>query len=60
VRRALRELERVAVAEARASGMAALLRSWRGFHRFAAFLMLLAVALHAGVAWHYGYRWIFR
>ena len=39
--------------------MAALLRSWRGLHRFFALLMLAAVLLHAGVAWHYGYRWIF-
>jgi hypothetical protein len=28
-------------------------------HRFFAILMLLTVALHVGVAWHYGYRWIF-
>ena len=41
------------------SGMAALLRSWRGLHRFFALLMLAAVLLHAGVAWYYGYRWIF-
>jgi hypothetical protein len=59
-RRAIKNLRRIAARDARASGMAALLRSWRGLHRFAAFLMLLAVALHAGVAWHYGYRWIFK
>ena len=47
------------LADARSSGMAALLRSWRGFHRFFALLMLVAVLLHAGIAWHYGYRWIF-
>ena len=58
-RRAARELERAAVAEARAHGMAALMRSWRGLHRFFALFMLAAVVLHAGVAWYYGYRWIF-
>ena len=30
-----------------------------GLHRFFALLMLAAVLLHAGVAWYYGYRWIF-
>ena len=39
--------------------LTALLRSWRGLHRFFALLMLASVLLHAGVAWHYGYRWIF-
>lgn len=59
LRAALRTLIAASDAEARSSGMTALLRSWRGFHRFFAFLMLLAAAIHAGVAWHYGYRWIF-
>ena len=58
-RRAVTELTRAAVVDARAAGMAALLRSWRGLHRFFALLMLAAVFLHAGVAWYYGYRWIF-
>ncbi len=53
------ELMRAASAEARASGVSALLRSWRAIHRFFALLMLTAVVLHAGVAWYYGYRWIF-
>lgn len=59
--RAAKELATAAAAEARASGTAALLRSWRGLHRFFALLMLAAVLLHAGVAWYYGYRfhWIF-
>jgi hypothetical protein len=48
-----------ASADARASGATALLRTWRGLHRFFAILMLLAVGLHIGIAWHYGYRWIF-
>jgi hypothetical protein len=58
-RRAIRVLARAATADARASGITALLRSWRGLHRFFALLMLAAVLLHAGVAWYYGYRWIF-
>lgn len=53
------ELDLAASAEARASGTSALLRSWRGLHRFFALVMLVAVFLHAGVAWYYGYRWIF-
>jgi len=57
--RASRELYAAAAADARASGIAALLRSWRAMHRFFALLMLSAVLLHAGVAWYYGYRWIF-
>lgn len=56
---AMRRLCAASDADARASGMTALLRSWRGIHRFFALLMLLAVGIHAGVAWHYGYRWIF-
>jgi cytochrome b561 len=59
LRRAIVELYAAAAAEARASGIAALLRSWRAMHRFFALLMLSAVLLHAGVAWYYGYRWIF-
>lgn len=56
---AARELARVAAAEAGSATLTALLRSWRGLHRFFALLMLASVLLHAGVAWHYGYRWIF-
>lgn len=59
-RAAVKRLTSAAAAEAGSSGMAALLRSWRGLHRFFALLMLAAVLLHAGIAWHYGYRWIFQ
>jgi cytochrome b561 len=59
LRRAVRELYAASAADARASGITALLRSWRALHRFFALLMLAAVFLHAGVAWYYGYRWIF-
>ncbi len=59
LRRAERLLYRTSAAEARAQGISALLRTWRGLHRFFALLMIIAVLLHALVAWHYGYRWIF-
>lgn len=59
LRNAASRVRRAAADEARASGMSALLRSWRGLHRFFALLMLAAVLLHAGVAWYYGYRWVF-
>jgi len=59
LKRAVSELYSASAADARASGIAALLRSWRALHRFFALLMLAAVLLHAGVAWYYGYRWIF-
>jgi hypothetical protein len=58
-RRAVKELRLAAIGDARASGMSALLRTWRGLHRLFALLMLAAVFLHAGVAWYIGYRWIF-
>jgi hypothetical protein len=56
------EAAQAAAAEVGAVSRAALLRSWRSLHRLFAILMLLmllAVAVHAGVAWHFGYRWIF-
>jgi cytochrome b561 len=59
LRRAARELTKAAIVDARASGTAALIRSWRGLHRLFALAMLAAVLFHAGVAWYYGYRWIF-
>ncbi len=36
----------------------AVLRSWRSMHMFFAILMILTVVFHIGIAWHYGYRWI--
>jgi len=56
---AVEQLHRAAASEARTHGLSALVRSWRGLHRFFALFMLAAVLLHAGVAWYYGYRWIF-
>jgi len=58
-RHAVKDLVAAASMDARAAGVGALLRSWRGLHRFFALLMLAAVLLHAGIAWYYGYRWIF-
>jgi hypothetical protein len=59
LRAAAAELYAASASDARGSGLAALLRRWRGLHRFAALAMIAAVLFHAGVAWHYGYRWIF-
>ncbi|MCA9675056.1 MAG: hypothetical protein H6709_06605 [Kofleriaceae bacterium] len=55
----IKRVDQLAVGEARAAGSAAMLRAWRGLHRFAAILMLVTVLVHVGVAWHYGYRWVF-
>ena len=55
-------IERRAVAlagrSATAAGAGAILRTWRGLHRLLAIVMLLTVPVHIGVAWLYGYRWI--
>lgn len=58
-RRAARRLANAAAAEAGSAGKIALLRSWRGLHRFFALLMLASVLLHGAIAWYFGYRWIF-
>ncbi len=49
---------RLAGRGATAAGASALLRTWRGLHRLLAIVMLLTVPVHIGVAWLYGYRWI--
>jgi hypothetical protein len=56
-----RVLECAEIADQQASAplLDALMRSWRGLHRFAAILMVLLVGLHVTVAWVFGYRWIF-
>lgn len=59
LRKTAKRLAAAAAAEAGSSGKSALLRSWRGLHRFFALSMLAAVLLHGGVAWYFGYRWIF-
>lgn len=45
--------------EVRSAAAGALLRSWRGLHRYAALLMVLLVAMHIGIAWYYGFVWVF-
>jgi len=56
--RIIRETATLARGEARTAAGTALLRSWRGLHRFLAVLMILSVTSHIVVAWFYGYRWI--
>ena len=53
------ETENLAASESRAVAYDYLMRSWRGLHRFFALLMITLMVLHVGVAWYYGYRWIF-
>lgn len=57
MRRAWRELFRIAAADARFAGTTALLRSWRGLHRFFALLMIVSVGLHIAMAGKWGYWW---
>ncbi|MBK7586280.1 MAG: hypothetical protein IPI67_39605 [Myxococcales bacterium] len=45
--------------EVRARAAGNVLRGWRSIHRLAAVIMVLLVTVHIGVAWQYGYRWIF-
>jgi len=59
LRRLVAEARRAASADVRSVATTALLRSWRSLHRMFALLMLLAVVVHVGMAWHYGYHWIF-
>ena len=53
------EAAKEAAAEARAVAVNALLRSWRGLHRLFALIMIVTVVVHIGVAWYFGYRWVF-
>jgi hypothetical protein len=55
----LRELGELAAKEVDTNAGAAIMRSWRSFHRFLAILLIVSVVLHIGVAWYYGFRWIF-
>lgn len=57
--RPLADCTRVACGEVRARAAGALVKSWRGLHRFAALLMVSLVALHIGIAWYYGFVWVF-
>jgi hypothetical protein len=53
------ELGELAASEVDAHAGAALMRTWRSLHRFLAILMIVSVSVHIGVAWFYGFRWIF-
>lgn len=57
--RPIAECARLYASEVRSAAASALLKSWRGIHRFAALLMVLLVAMHIGVAWYYGFVWVF-
>ncbi len=54
------ELGDLAAVEVDTHAGSAVMRSWRSLHRFLAILMLVSVSLHIGVAWYYGFRWIFQ
>jgi hypothetical protein len=53
--RPIAECRRLYSLQVRAAAASALLRSWRGLHRFSALLMVCLVALHIAVAWYYGF-----
>ena len=55
----LAELGELAAKEVDTNAGAAMMRSWRSLHRFLAILLIVSVMLHIGVAWYYGFRWIF-
>jgi len=55
----LENLEFVASGEVDAQAGGAVMRSWRSLHRFLALLMLVSVSVHIGVAWYFGFRWVF-
>jgi hypothetical protein len=55
----LGELTDLATKEVDTQAGAAMMRSWRSLHRFLAILMVVSVSVHIGVAWFYGFRWIF-
>jgi hypothetical protein len=57
--KALADCKRIYSSEVRSAAATALLRSWRGLHRYAALLMVLLVAVHIGIAVHYGFLWVF-
>jgi hypothetical protein len=58
-RKAKRAVRKYATREVVAVMASSLLQSWRGLHRFLALILILLVPVHIGVAWIYGYRWIF-
>ncbi|WP_428263295.1 hypothetical protein [Haliangium sp.] len=59
VKRLSRRLARAAALEAYGVAADAMLRAWRPIHRLFAFIMILTVLTHIGVAWFFGYADIF-
>jgi hypothetical protein len=59
VRAFVAELAELAAAEVDTHAGTAVMRSWRSTHRFLALLMIVTVTLHVGIAWYYGFRWVF-
>ncbi len=57
-RRVQQELADLVSLDARAYAASMVLRGWRNIHRFFAIVMVVSVVVHIGVAWYYGYRWI--
>jgi hypothetical protein len=55
----LDELNGLVAKEVDTQVAASMMRSWRSLHRFLAILMVVSVSVHIGVAWFYGFRWIF-
>lgn len=53
------ELSELASKEVDGQAGASIMRAWRSLHRFLAILMIVSVSVHIGVAWFYGFRWIF-
>lgn len=59
VRIQLKVVASASTAQVKAHAGGHLLRTWRGLHRFMALLMVVSVTVHIGVAWYFGFRWIF-
>jgi hypothetical protein len=53
------ELSDLASKEVDSQAAASIMRAWKSLHRFLAILMVVSVSVHIGVAWFYGFRWIF-
>ncbi len=53
------EFGELAAKEVGSNAGAAMMRTWRSLHRFLAILLIVSVVLHIGVAWYFGFRWIF-
>ena len=59
IKQTIEATQQLSARDLRSQAALCILQVWRRLHRFFAILMLLSVSVHIGVAWHYGYRWIF-